>query len=69
MLDGQALFRRIRDDEPGAPSPEPIADLAFGMRNGYYLPGRLSLGERQLRPSTEERLHYIFHDPGSWWPW
>lgn len=69
MLDGQTLFRRIRDDEPNAPSPEPITDLAFGMRNGYYLPGQLRLGERKLRPSTEERLHYIFHHPGGWWPW
>jgi len=68
-LDGQALFRRIRDDEPYAPSPEPIADLAFGMRNGYYLPGKLRLGRRQLRPSDEERMHYVFHDPGGWWPW
>jgi hypothetical protein len=68
-LDGQALFRRIRDDEPFAPSPEPIGDVAFGMRNGYYLPGEITLGERQLRPSTEERMHYIFHEPGGWWPW
>ena len=69
-LDGQALFRRIRDDEPEAPSDEPIGDLAFGMRNGYYLPGRIRLGERALRPSTEERMHYIFHEPGDWWwPW
>jgi hypothetical protein len=68
-LDGQALFRRIRDDEQYAPSPEPIADLAFGMRNGYYLPGDMRLGARELQPSTEERMHYIFHDPGGWWPW
>lgn len=68
-LDGQALFRRIRDDEPNAPSPEPIADVAFGMRDGYYLPGKIRLGDRQLRPSTEERMHYIFHEPGGWWPW
>jgi hypothetical protein len=68
-VDGQALFRRIRDDEPHAPAPEPIADVAFGMRDGYYLPGKIRLGERQLRPSTEERMHYIFHEPGGWWPW
>jgi len=68
-LDGQALFRRIRNDEPFAPSPEPIADVAFGMRNGYYMPGAIRLGDRAQRPSTEERMHYIFHEPGGWWPW
>ena len=74
VLDGQALFRRIREDEADAPSEEPIGDVAFGMRNGYYLPGDLALGARELRPSTEERMHYIFHEPrrwwqGWWWPW
>jgi hypothetical protein len=26
----------------------------------------MRMGVRALRPSDEERLHYIFHDPGTW---
>jgi hypothetical protein len=68
-LDGQALFRRIRSGEPHAPSDEPLGDVAFGFRDGYYMPGALRLGPRSLRPSTEERMHYVFHQPSGWWRW
>jgi hypothetical protein len=63
---GQCLFERIPEGDPRLPGDEPTGDLAFGMRAGYYLPGQVKLGHRALLPSDEERLHYIFHDPGKW---
>ncbi len=66
MITGQTRFVRIPPGDPRAPSDEPTADQEFGMRNGYYLPGRVALGPRALQPSREERQHYIFHDPRSW---
>jgi hypothetical protein len=63
---GQVLFRRIQPTDPRAPSDEPIGDTSFGLRNGYYLPGRMHMRERGLRESAEERMHYVFHDPGGW---
>jgi len=63
---GQVLFRRILPADARAPSDDPIGDTSFGLRNGYYLPGRMHMGERGLRESAEERMHYVFHDPGGW---
>lgn len=63
---GQCLFRRISPADPRAPSEDPIGDASFGLRNGYYLPGRMHMRERGLRASAEERMHYVFHDPGGW---
>jgi hypothetical protein len=63
---GQVLFRRIPPTDSRAPSEEPIGDTSFGLRNGYYLPGRMHMRERGLRESAEERMHYVFHDPGGW---
>ena len=61
------------DDDEAA---EVFLGLHVGTVGGRHLAvaaandrGRLRLGERQLRPSTEERMHYIFHEPGGWWPW
>ena len=54
MLTGETRFERIPPDDPRSPSDEPTADKSFGMRNGYYLPGRMALGPRELQPSTEE---------------
>ncbi len=65
-VQGQARFVRIPPQDPLAPSDEALADLSFGMRDGYYMPGRLFLGERRLQPSTEERMHYVFHAPAGW---
>jgi hypothetical protein len=67
MLVGEARYGRIPDDDPRSPSGKAAADKAFGMYNGYYLPGKVALGERELQPSREERLHYIFHEPRSFW--
>ncbi|MHC5211359.1 MAG: hypothetical protein ACYTG2_11625 [Planctomycetota bacterium] len=63
-VEGQVRFVRISPKEPLAPPDEPLADVRFGMRDGYYMPGRLFLGERRLQPSIEERTHYVFHAPG-----
>jgi hypothetical protein len=63
---GQCQFVRIPPDHLLAPSSDPIADPAFGLRDGYYLPGALKLGRRALRSSSEERLHYVFHSPSRW---
>ncbi len=65
-IDGQCLFQRIPANDRLLPDATPIKDMSFGMRNGYYLPGWEHLGTRGLRPSTEERLHYLFHDPATW---
>ena len=64
---GEARFVRIPDDDPRSPSTRRPADMSFGMVDGFYLPGRIALGARGLQPSREERLHYIFHQPGSFW--
>jgi len=64
-IEGQCLFVRILAGDPRLPNAMPMKDMSFGMRNGYYLPGWEQLGSRWLRPSTEERLHYTFHDPDS----
>jgi hypothetical protein len=63
---GQCLFARIPSGDPRLPGEEPMEDTGFGLRAGYYLPGRVSFGARALRPSGEARLHYIFHQPGRW---
>jgi hypothetical protein len=65
-VEGQVRFVRIPPQNPLAPSDEPLADVSFGMRDGYYMPGRLVLGERRLQPSIEERTHYVFHTPEGW---
>lgn len=65
-VEGQVRFVRIDPQDPLAPSDEPLADVSFGMRDGYYMPGRLFLGERRLQASTEERTHYVFHAPEGW---
>jgi hypothetical protein len=65
-VEGQARFVRIPPQDPLAPADETLADMAFGMRDGYYMPGRLSLGERRLQASIEERTHYVFHAPEGW---
>lgn len=59
--DSQCLFERIDSTDPLVPSDTPVADREFGVRDGYYMPGRLLLGERRLIPSDEQRLHYVFH--------
>jgi hypothetical protein len=66
---GQCLFERIPQGDRRLPGAEPMKDPAFGMRGGYYLPGTVDFGKRALRSSTEERLHYIFHDPEAWSWW
>jgi hypothetical protein len=66
-MSGQCLFERISDDHPLCPSDEPVGDPAFGLRDGYYLPGRVRLGPRALRPTGEERMHYVFHSPWRGW--
>jgi hypothetical protein len=65
-VEGQVRFVRIPPQDPLAPSDEALADVSFGMRDGYYMPGRLFLGERRLQASTEERTHYVFHAPEGW---
>lgn len=59
-------FQRIAPDDPRHPGQEALGDLAFGVRDGYYLPVDSSLGRRELQPSPEVRRHYLFHDPSSW---
>jgi|GEM_PF-2127656 len=64
-LPGQCEFVLVPDDEPGSPATLEPADEAFGVRNGYYLPG-VQLGERRLRSSGESRMHHLFHEPEGW---
>ncbi len=70
---GQARFVRIPPGDPLEPAAEMVGDPSFGMRDGYYLPGHVDLGQRQLVPSEEQRLHYLFHRlrtwPWTWMPW
>lgn len=68
-LVGQVAFARIAPDDPRCPGEALVDDTAFGLRDGYYLPGRVRLGARALRPSFEERLHYVFHAPRRWLLW
>ena len=63
---GQCAFVRIGPEDLYLPSPEPVADAEFGLRDGYYLPGDVVLGERHRPETTEQRLHYIFHDFARW---
>jgi hypothetical protein len=63
---GECLFERIAAGDRRLPGDEPMQDPAFGMRNGYYLPGAVRFGTRGLRDTGEERLHYMFHAPGGW---
>ncbi len=65
-VEGQCSFVQIPLGDPRRPSDTPMADMSFGMRGGYYLPGRLRMGDRRLQPSGEERLHYVFHAPETW---
>ncbi|GJM21216.1 MAG: hypothetical protein DHS20C15_11310 [Planctomycetota bacterium] len=59
-------FRRLADDNPALPAKLSSAQLKFGVADGFYLPGYGELGRRALRPSEEERQHYLFHAPGGW---
>jgi len=70
-VDGEAKhascqFQRIAPDDPRHPAQGELGDLAFGYRDGYYLPVEASLGRRALQPSPEMRRHYVFHDPSRW---
>ncbi|MGQ0551784.1 MAG: hypothetical protein ACT4PU_01025 [Planctomycetota bacterium] len=68
LVEGQCQFRRLPAEVSAGLDDQPAEDLAFGrVHNGYYLPGRLRLGPRELLPTQEERLHYVFHQPLSWW--
>jgi hypothetical protein len=60
---GDCQFRRIAETDPRSPQSLPISDAAFGILNGYYLPGHGDLGTRRLRDSVEARPHYLFHAP------
>ena len=66
---GQCQFVRIADDDPLRPGDDPVGDPAFGLQDGYYLPGAIRLGPRALRPTDEERMHYVFHAPRQGWFW
>jgi len=68
-ITGQCLFERIPAGDRRLPGDEPMQDAAFGMRAGYYLPGSVRFGTRQLRDTGEERMHYMFHAPGGWSWW
>ncbi len=65
-LVGQCRFLRISADDPHLPSSDPVEDPGYGVRDGYYLPGAVRLGQRGLRDTEEERMHYVFHKPGGW---
>ena len=68
-FEGRTAFERLPPDDPRVPGDMSDADLTFGLRRGYYLPGPEDLGPRELQASAEDRLHYVFHRPGGWWPW
>jgi hypothetical protein len=59
-------FLRIPPGDPTLPGEETSSDKAFGLVDGYYLPGPGNLGRRRLQPSDEMRAHYVFHSPGGW---
>lgn len=62
-LAGSCRFERIPPGDPTLPEGAPVGDADFGVRQGYYLPGDVFLGERALQPSDEERAHYMHHAP------
>jgi len=64
---GDCMFQRIAEDDPRLPEELPSADRAFGLRDGYYMPGFGRLGPRELIDTVEERPYYVFHDPGDSW--
>jgi len=68
-LAGRCRFERIPPGSPYLPAPDPVADRDFGLRDGYYLPGAVTLGPRALQPSDEERAHYLHHAPDRFFPW
>lgn len=68
-MSGQCQFEVIAADDPLRPADDPVDDPQFGLRDGYYLPGRIRMGPRALRPTSEERMHYVFHAPRTGWLW